>query len=255
MPRDDAPALLTVAQAATLLGVHPNTIRTWTDAGRLTAYRINARGDRRFRRGDVERLLVEDRPADDGRSRPTRAPTRSAAASSRVFGRIAAGLAVIADDGVGGPRGRRGAAHRARRRPRGDLRRRGRAASSSPPTPGSTTLRRVSRAAPSRRRPTTTSDRAARHAARADRPARPRRARRPPGCRRSSGARWRRRWRPTLASTRLLGRARRELQRARALRSVTKELTGTLDLAAVLGRGRRPHPLAVRGRQGRASGW
>ena len=63
MSRDDAPTLLTVAQAATILGVHPNTIRTWTDAGRLTAYRINSRGDRRFRRGDVERLLVEDRPA------------------------------------------------------------------------------------------------------------------------------------------------------------------------------------------------
>ena len=44
MPRDDADALLTVAQAATLLGVHPNTIRAWTDAGRLTAYRINAAG-------------------------------------------------------------------------------------------------------------------------------------------------------------------------------------------------------------------
>ena len=38
-----------------------------------------------------------------------------------------------------------------------------------------------------------------------------------------------------LASSRLLGRARREVRRARALRSVTKELTGTLDLGSVLG--------------------
>jgi diguanylate cyclase (GGDEF)-like protein/excisionase family DNA binding protein len=52
-------ALVSVAQAASLLGVHPNTIRAWTDAGRLPAFRINARGDRRFRRGDVERLLAE----------------------------------------------------------------------------------------------------------------------------------------------------------------------------------------------------
>ncbi|MDQ2688976.1 MAG: GAF domain-containing protein, partial [Chloroflexota bacterium] len=37
-----------------------------------------------------------------------------------------------------------------------------------------------------------------------------------------------------MGSARLLTRARRELQRARALRSVTKELTGTLDLNAVL---------------------
>jgi diguanylate cyclase (GGDEF)-like protein/excisionase family DNA binding protein len=51
--------LISVAQAAALLGVHPNTIRVWTDAGRLAAYRINARGDRRYRRGDVEALLAE----------------------------------------------------------------------------------------------------------------------------------------------------------------------------------------------------
>jgi excisionase family DNA binding protein len=52
-------ALISVAQAAALLGVHPNTIRVWTEAGRLAAYRINARGDRRYRRGDVEALLAE----------------------------------------------------------------------------------------------------------------------------------------------------------------------------------------------------
>ncbi len=52
-------ALVSVAQAAALLGVHPNTVRSWTEAGRLPAYRINARGDRRFRKGDVERLLHE----------------------------------------------------------------------------------------------------------------------------------------------------------------------------------------------------
>ncbi|MGH2418382.1 MAG: helix-turn-helix domain-containing protein, partial [Candidatus Limnocylindria bacterium] len=63
MPRDAPDTLLSVAQAATFLGVHPNTIRSWTDGGRLPAYRINARGDRRFRRDDVERLLVEDAPA------------------------------------------------------------------------------------------------------------------------------------------------------------------------------------------------
>jgi diguanylate cyclase (GGDEF)-like protein/excisionase family DNA binding protein len=52
-------ALVSVAQAAALLGVHPNTVRSWSDAGRLPAYRINARGDRRYRSGDVERLLAE----------------------------------------------------------------------------------------------------------------------------------------------------------------------------------------------------
>jgi diguanylate cyclase (GGDEF)-like protein/excisionase family DNA binding protein len=61
-PRDHAEgrdALVSVAQAAALLGVHPNTVRSWSDAGRLPAYRINARGDRRYRSGDVQRLLAE----------------------------------------------------------------------------------------------------------------------------------------------------------------------------------------------------
>ncbi len=57
--RDPGDALIGVAQAALLLGVHPNTVRTWTDLGRLTAYRINTRGDRRYRRSEVEALLAE----------------------------------------------------------------------------------------------------------------------------------------------------------------------------------------------------
>ena len=61
----DQDPLISVAQAAALLGVHPNTIRAWAEAGRLTPYRINARGDRRFRRGDVEGLLAEGGDATD----------------------------------------------------------------------------------------------------------------------------------------------------------------------------------------------
>jgi diguanylate cyclase (GGDEF)-like protein/excisionase family DNA binding protein len=64
----DLEALISVAQAAALLGVHPNTLRAWTDAGRLTAYRINARGDRRYRRTDVERLLAEGGDAPESAS-------------------------------------------------------------------------------------------------------------------------------------------------------------------------------------------
>jgi excisionase family DNA binding protein len=40
-------ATLSVTKAARLLGVHPNTIRAWSDQGRLRYYRINPRGDRR----------------------------------------------------------------------------------------------------------------------------------------------------------------------------------------------------------------
>ena len=34
-------ATLTVTRAARVLGVHPNTVRAWSDAGRLRYYRIN----------------------------------------------------------------------------------------------------------------------------------------------------------------------------------------------------------------------
>ena len=37
-------ATLSVTKAARVLGVHPNTVRAWSDAGRLRYYRINDRG-------------------------------------------------------------------------------------------------------------------------------------------------------------------------------------------------------------------
>jgi diguanylate cyclase (GGDEF)-like protein/excisionase family DNA binding protein len=50
-------ATLTVTRAAEVLGVHANTIRAWSDAGRLRYYRINPRGDRRYRLSDLQRFL------------------------------------------------------------------------------------------------------------------------------------------------------------------------------------------------------
>jgi len=50
-------ATLTVTRAAVVLGVHSNTVRAWSDAGRLRHYRINPRGDRRYRRSDLNRFL------------------------------------------------------------------------------------------------------------------------------------------------------------------------------------------------------
>ena len=79
-------ALVSVAQAAALLGVHPNTVRSWTDAGRLPAYRINARGDRRYRSGDVQRLLAE---GTDATAPPP--PERRVDAELAVLGRLTTG--------------------------------------------------------------------------------------------------------------------------------------------------------------------
>jgi excisionase family DNA binding protein len=49
--------LLPIKDAAGLLSVHPNTLRRWSNQGIIGAYRIGARGDRRFLRGDVFNLL------------------------------------------------------------------------------------------------------------------------------------------------------------------------------------------------------
>jgi diguanylate cyclase (GGDEF)-like protein/excisionase family DNA binding protein len=58
LPTRPIDATLSVTKAARLLGVHPNTVRAWSDAGRLRYYRINPRGDRRYRMGDLQRFLA-----------------------------------------------------------------------------------------------------------------------------------------------------------------------------------------------------
>jgi diguanylate cyclase (GGDEF)-like protein/excisionase family DNA binding protein len=68
---------LSVTKAARLLGVHPNTIRTWSDAGRLRYYRINARGDRRYRLGDLQRFLAAAEPHAGARTLPAGVTTPS----------------------------------------------------------------------------------------------------------------------------------------------------------------------------------
>ena len=51
--------MMTIREVARILHVHPNTLRRWSNDGRLRAYRITSRGDRRFRREDVARFLTE----------------------------------------------------------------------------------------------------------------------------------------------------------------------------------------------------
>ena len=51
--------MLTVREVARLLHVHPNTLRRWSNSGRIRAYRINRRGDRRFKREEIADFLAE----------------------------------------------------------------------------------------------------------------------------------------------------------------------------------------------------
>ncbi|MBA7678038.1 hypothetical protein ES703_86309 [subsurface metagenome] len=56
-PRKPSGVMLTTTSVAQLLGVHPNTVRRWSETGILKSYRIGSRGDRRFLQGDVDDFL------------------------------------------------------------------------------------------------------------------------------------------------------------------------------------------------------
>ncbi len=219
MRRDEGDALLSVAQAATLLGVHPNTIRAWTEAGRLPAFRINARGDRRFRRDDVARLLVED--GSDG-------------GEMAIFARIASGFASSPTAA--------GAARAVVQALRSELD----ASRAAVYLIENDHLARAAHAGfaapPPSRRPHPTEERVD-HGADVELALRVRGhlvgsillERRvlstvsPPFVPALLGT-----VAAAVAGARLLDRSRREVKRARALRSVTKELVGELDLVRVL---------------------
>ena len=51
--------MLTVQEVANMLHVHPNTLRRWSDKGKIKSYRITSRGDRRFRQSDIAVFLAE----------------------------------------------------------------------------------------------------------------------------------------------------------------------------------------------------
>ncbi len=51
--------MLTIKDVASLLHIHVNTARRWSDQGILKSYRITRRGDRRFRQEDIARFLAE----------------------------------------------------------------------------------------------------------------------------------------------------------------------------------------------------
>ncbi|MBA2718981.1 MAG: GAF domain-containing protein [Chloroflexi bacterium] len=82
LPTRPIDATLSVTKAARLLGVHPNTVRAWSDAGRLRYYRINPRGDRRYRVGDLQRFLS----AAENNPEPGPAAAVSATAAGHLAG-------------------------------------------------------------------------------------------------------------------------------------------------------------------------
>lgn len=53
----ELPDMLTLQQASGILNVHPNTLRNWDNEGVLKAVRYGKRGDRRYRKEDVLKIL------------------------------------------------------------------------------------------------------------------------------------------------------------------------------------------------------
>ena len=66
--------MLTPGEVAELLHIHTNTLRRWSDKGRIAAYRINPRGDRRYRRQDIERFLARFNLTRDSINRQRQEP-------------------------------------------------------------------------------------------------------------------------------------------------------------------------------------
>ena len=54
--------LLQPSEAAKILGVHPSTLRRWTDTGQIRAVQAGGRGPRRYLASEVARIAEERSP-------------------------------------------------------------------------------------------------------------------------------------------------------------------------------------------------
>jgi len=55
--QDKIPEILTLKQACEVLNCHPNTLRNWEREGRINCIRFGKRGDRRFKKDEILKLL------------------------------------------------------------------------------------------------------------------------------------------------------------------------------------------------------
>ncbi|PIS35664.1 MAG: DNA-binding protein [Parcubacteria group bacterium CG08_land_8_20_14_0_20_38_56] len=55
--KDRLPNILTLKQACEFLNCHPNTLRNWDNQDILKAIRFGKRGDRRYKKEDILKIL------------------------------------------------------------------------------------------------------------------------------------------------------------------------------------------------------
>jgi excisionase family DNA binding protein len=58
--KDTKSDVVGVKEAAKLLGLHPNTLRDWTNKGHIKFFTLPGRGDRRFFISDLEAIRKTD---------------------------------------------------------------------------------------------------------------------------------------------------------------------------------------------------
>jgi len=57
MKKQQVSELLTLSEASQILKVHPNTLRKWDRKGILKAVRFGQRGDRKYKKDEIAKLL------------------------------------------------------------------------------------------------------------------------------------------------------------------------------------------------------
>lgn len=60
MHTDKLPEILTLSQACEILNCHPNTLRNWENKGLIQCIRFGSRGDRRFKKEEVLKLIKNE---------------------------------------------------------------------------------------------------------------------------------------------------------------------------------------------------
>lgn len=60
MSENNIDPMLTTSEVARILNLHINTIRRWSNQGILKAYRIGSRGDRRFKKEDIDEFFANN---------------------------------------------------------------------------------------------------------------------------------------------------------------------------------------------------